>query len=84
MPYATLTRKIIRPDHGFDDTVTWKLEVPVGHPVVPTSGLENIRLFEVLSMLEANLGYRLVGQDGPNQFILHKNPESRGARLRNC
>ena len=91
MPYEILTRTIKQPDGlSCDDepTTTWRLEcvnAKTGEIIganIPE--LTNDPLVVALNFVETNLKLRRVGQDGPNKFILYRDPPRQPAMLRNC
>lgn len=83
MPYEILIRKTSQPSGlSFDvePTTTWRLEFLGAN--IPE--LTDNPLVVVLNFLETNHKLRLVGQDGPNKFILYRDPPRQPAMLRNC
>lgn len=70
MPYAILVKTFKR------DTATWSLEVydPNHSDEVIDVFLDwkNEPLVVVLSRLEKNMKYVMVGQEGSSRFVLHK------------
>jgi len=78
MAYALLVRKVQRPEIlSYDDDMvetTWTMQKLGEGPV--NLGWSNFSLLKVLSMLEHGAngsGWKMVGNDGPNTFILHRN-----------
>lgn len=80
MPYATLKRLKTSNNMSRDAStiITWTMEVFDARTGETKTALDphwtNKSLMAVLTDMERGGGYKLVGQDGPDTFILHTNP----------